>query len=408
MNNCKSDEKWLVSVTAGRWQKHGIQEAKAIGLKVLAIDTDPEAEGFSIADRFLCISFDDPQAVINRIRSLSLNIAGVVSFCSEVGMMLAASIRQAFGLPGPDHQLTECLIDKAVQRNLWTKANVPGPNWKKFDTAGEAFIILKEWNTPFIIKPTDSSGSRGVTKVESQTDDLKKAIDNAFTFSRSGSIIAETFMEGTEFTVEVFAIAGDVEVLAITEKKKVAGTRGTVAKELATPQRDPGVLENLADAVVAAFKALGYTDGPGHAEAILKTDNSVGLVEVAGRGGGFMVFNRLVPSISGVNIARLTAMQAVGLPVSIKEKKSFASVLRFFPSSPGILESIIGIEDANKIEGVDAGAFVNIGQQFSKAIADGDRLGYILTSATTPQEAQRLADQAESLIQFKLSAFNDN
>jgi cysteine synthase A len=120
-------------------------------------------------------------------------------------------------------------------------------------------------------------------------------------------------MVGTEFTVEVFCAHGRVNVLAITEKKKVPGTRGTVASELATPDRAPEVLERITSAVSSAFVALGYLEGPGHAEAILMADGSVWLVEVAGRGGGFMVFDKFVPLVTGVNIAQLTALQAVGM-----------------------------------------------------------------------------------------------
>jgi len=131
-------------------------------------------------------------------------------------------------------------------------------------------------------------------------------------------------------------------------------------------------------------------------------DNSVGLVEVAGRGGGFMVFNALVPAVSGINIARLTALQAVGIPVTLGQQKENAAVLRFFPSRPGILTDISGFEEANAIEGVQAAPFAKVGTNLQKAIADGDRLGYILSTAATPIQAQALADAAEKLVTFKI------
>lgn len=131
-------------------------------------------------------------------------------------------------------------------------------------------------------------------------------------------------------------------------------------------------------------------------------DGSVGLVEVAGRGGGFMVFDKLVPLVSGVNIARLTAQQAVGMPVEQIQVLKHAAVLRFFPTQPGTLCAIRGIEEANKVEGVEEGSFVNVGSTFGRASADGDRLGYILSRAATVYEAQMLADDAESKIHFEI------
>lgn len=396
------NEIWLVAVTAGRWQRHGIREARAAGLKVLAIDADPNAEGFADADQVLHMELGDHDAVIRALRSFDKNIRGAVSFVSEVGMMLAARIREEFDLPGPRTELCRRLIDKATQRKIWSEKRVPGPRWVAFREAQEALEAMSRLGFPLVIKPTDSSGSRGVTKIESTEEDLAGAVALAFQFSRSGQVILEEFMDGTEFTVEVFAANGDVHILAVTEKKKVEGTRGTVACELATPERPDEVVMRIADAVVAAFRALGYTDGPGHAEAILKKDGSVGLVEVAGRGGGFMVFDGFVPTISGVNIARLTALQAVGLPVGKITNWKKSAVLRFFPSRPGVLRAFSGFEQANSIEGVEAAPFVQVGDRFHRATVDGDRLGYILSCAATPRRAQELADQAECLIKFEI------
>lgn len=134
-------------------------------------------------------------------------------------------------------------------------------------------------------------------------------------------------------------------------------------------------------------------------------DGSVGIVEVAGRGGGFMVFDGLVPAVSGVNIARLTALQAVGKKVSAVAKYKKAAVLRFFPSRPGVLRKISGFEAANLLEGVEADAFAKVGDRFHQATVDGDRLGYILSHASTPPLARALADSAESLIRFDIEAY---
>ena len=396
------EEKWLVAVTAGRWQRHGIREAKAAGLKILAIDTDPAAEGFADADKTLVTAFDNHAAVIDIIQKFNLPMCGAVSFCSEVGMMLAASIREAFHLPGPGTELSKKLLDKAVQRKIWAEKNVPGPQWKMYEDVPSALTALREKKLPVIIKPTDSSGSRGVTKIESHNDDLTDAVKQAFEFSRSNKVIIESYMDGTEFTVEVFVINKKVHVLAVTEKKKVEGTRGTVARELATPDRSEAIIVKIKEAVISAFTALDYTEGPGHAEIILMQDNSVGLVEVAGRGGGFMVFDKFVPAVSGINIARLTALQAIGEPVTIDDYKVNAAVLRFFPSIPGELLAVSGFDKANQLEGVEAASFVEVGAKFHRATTDGDRLGFILSKAATPARARELADEAEQLIAYDI------
>lgn len=396
------DGGWLIAVTAGRWQRHGIRQAQLAGIKVLAIDGDNSAEGFLDADISMHLDINDHLKVIQELRALDLRFLGAVSFVSEAGMLLAARIREEFGLPGPKTDLTRRLINKTLQRAAWTQNSVPGPRWQQFRSQEEAMLAVPDFQMPFIVKPDHSSGSRGVSKIETERDNIEYCVSQAFQYSKSGIILFESYMDGTEFTVETFSEGGRTHVLAITEKKKVAGTRGTVAVELATPNRPTQVLEKISRAVVDAYKSLGYTDGPGHAEAILMGDNEVGLIEVAGRGGGFMVFEGLVPAVSGVNIARLTALQAIGRSVSRITKVENAAVLRFFPSKPGTVVGIRGLEIANSIEGVQAEAFCKVGDIYSRATTDGDRLGYILATAATPQMAQELANRAEDLIKFDL------
>jgi biotin carboxylase len=393
-------EFWLIAVTAGRWQLHGIRKAKAMGLKVVAIDADENAEGFKEADYVINLPLNEVDKILAALADMKVVLRGVVSFASDAGVPLAGEIRERFSLPGARKEICCRLTNKAVQRRLWAQHGVPGPRVKVVETTQAALAAIDSFGFPLIIKPADSSGSRGVSKLESPQDDLADAVARAFQFSRSGQVLLEDYMQGTEFTVETFSVRGMHYVLAVTEKKKVEGTRGTVARELATPQRSPGVIDRISSAVVSAFTALGYEDGPGHAEVILMNNGSVGLVEVAGRGGGFQVFDRMVPAISGIDIAQCTVMQAVGMDIEPIESRKHAAVLRFLPSRPGTVVAIRGFAEANEIEGVEASSISSVGDSFGTAAADGDRLGWILSQGETPEIAQQRADLAEAHIFF--------
>ena len=392
--------KWFVAVTAGRWQLNGIHAARALGYKVVAIDADPEAEGFAYADHIINLPLIDVEAIFSELRMLNGDIRGVVSFVSDAGVPLAAAIREYFDLPGARPELCSRLINKVLQRRIWAEYGVPGPRVEVVTTPEAALPAIHKFGFPLVIKPADSSGSRGVTKLESCNDDVVGAVERAFYFARTKQVLLESFMDGVEFAVESFSVRGEHHILAVTEKLKVEGTRGTVARELATPKRSQAVIDRIGEVVISAYRALGYQDGPGHAEVMLMKDGSMGLVEVAGRGGGFQVFDRLVPSVSGVDIARLTAMQAVGMRLDTILPERNAAVLRFLPSRQGKLVAIRGLELANKLMGVEAGAIAKIGDMFTAAATDGDRLAWILTSGATADIAQQRADKAEKLISF--------
>ena len=396
-----SPERWLVSICAGRWQLDGIHRARRVGLRVLALDGDAAAPGLAEADRGLVVDIRDPRAVVAAVESSSIVPAGAISFVAEAGMPAAASLRERFGLPGPNSRLTLALTDKAEQRKAWLAAGIPGPRWSLARTVAEAEAALAQIGLPAIIKPVDSAGSRGVTKIETP-DQFASAAASAFASSRSGRVLVESYMNGQEFTVETFAAAGRTTVLAVTEKIKVPGTGGTVAMELATPDRPKSEVEAVAAAAVAALTALGHTDGPGHTEVILGPQGP-GLVESAGRGGGFMVFEGLIPLASGFDAATACALQAVGLiPPAPGDGPRRAVVLRFFPSRRGVVRAVEGLEKANALSDVKAGAFVAVGDRVGQARSDGDRLGYVLAAADSPGNARRLADRAQACVRFVL------
>ena len=395
----KDQHPWLVAISAGRWQKSGIRLAVAAGIQVLALDNDKAAEGFAEATKGVVVDIKDPQAVLAAVESAGIIPAGVVSFASEVGMTAAALLREYYDLVGLNRETTIALSNKVRQREIWQMSGIDGPKWLKFNTSSEAKQNIEKIGYPCIVKPSDSAGSRGVTKLDSK-EGLDDAVQSALCHSDTETALVESFMSGTEYTVETFGDGKIIHVLAVTEKVKVSKV-ATVARELKTPESSVKV-DTIADIAVKALCALNYMSGPGHIEVIMNDEGQVGLVEAAGRGGGFMVFERLVEKASGFDIVSATALQAIGWDIPKIINKDRSVVLRFFPSRKGIVTKIEGFDDANQISGVEAEAFVTIGQQINDVKGDGDRLGYILSEGSTPKEAKAAADNAESLIKIEI------
>ena len=396
----QTEDKWLAVITAGRWQIPAIIEAKRQGLKVVAIDGSSKAEGLKLADIQIVIDIHNHNAVLKKLEKLEITLSGAISYCSESGMLLAAMVREKYKLPGPRMILTQRLIDKYLQRKSWKKHGVPSPNWWLCRSTDEAMNVVKHQSLPLIIKPVDSAGSRGVTKIETLDEELDVIIDNAFKYSKSYRVLVESYMEGIEFTVETFGHNGENHILTVTEKKKVDGSLGVVASELFTPNRSAKELNKIKKAVLSALKAINYFEGPGHSEIILMKNGDVGLVEVAGRGGGFNLFEKFLPAVSGVNVTELSIKQITGDSIKKISLKPRYGVLRFFPSKTGTVKSIEGINQANEFSNTKAGSFVSVGDKVGMACSDGDRLGFIMTTAKNAFLARKLADLAEEKIKF--------
>jgi len=398
-----SDMKWLVSVGAGRWQAPGIRAARAAGLKVLAVDGDENACGFKMADRALIADIRDASAVIKAVERAGLRLDGAIAFCNEAGMLSTALLRERFNLPCARTSVTKALTNKGVQRARWTASGLPGPLWSVVRSAGEVPAALAKINGTAIFKPVDAAGSRGVAVV-ALGEPWESAFATALKGSYSGEVIIEAFIIGIEHTVETFTSRGVTHVLAITEKKKVPGTSNTVAYELATAQLDKRGYRDVGEIVTRALNALDYTDGPGHTEFLLTPDGQIFLVESAGRGGGFMVADGIVPQTSGFDMARACALQAVGLePDAPKRIISRSVVLRFIPSQPGTVNEIAGFDAQDEINGVTSEPLVEIGQVVGRATSDGDRMAFILATAGTLDDALLKADMRERKIKITMA-----
>lgn len=396
----KKIKPWLVVISAGRWQVSGIHAAIKQGVRVLALDGDPNAEGLKIATKSVVVDIKNPDAVLSSIKSVEIIPNGVVSFASEVGMMSAAAVREYYNLTGPSINLTRLLTNKAYQRELWDKKGVYGPKWAVITSLAMAKNCIKDFEIPCIVKPVDSSGSRGVTRVDN-LEDFEDAILRALKSSISNTVLIESFLEGNEFTVETFGDGKKIHVLAVTEKKKLLESKGVVAKELYTVSNDL-IAKNISDAAVKAIEALNYYSGPGHTEIIVDKNNNPGLVEVAGRGGGFMVFEGMVKKVTGFDIVTATVMQSIGVEVQVNIEKKRSSVLRFISSKKGRVGKISGFKEANSIQNVDAGVLVSPGQLVNNVHGDGDRLAYILSVGKNINEAKVAADYAEKLIKINI------
>ena len=395
------NDQWLVCIPVGKWQLSGIKKAKELGFKIYGMDGDPNAEGRNLCDEFSAVDIKNSVKVLNLIIQKKYKISGVLSLVSEAGMIAAANIREEFGLFGPNKGTTIKLTDKIEQRRTWEQTNIPIPFWSEFSNQKQALHGVNKIGLPCVVKPADSAGSRGVSVVE-KIEEIEKAISEALKFSYSNKGLVEQYIKGIEYAVETFGSNGDHLSLCVTQKSKVPGTRGTVANELYTPENTE-LSDRLGELACRSLLALGYNDGPGHTEIIVSDSGDPFLVEAAGRGGGFKLFESFVPKISNFDIQEATIKQAsrfkFELPLEVK--KNFGCLL-FIPSIAGRVISIKGIEDAYKLPGVEIGLLVDVGSQVSVARSDGDRLAYIIAIGNNLKESRDMAHLAKDLIKFEI------
>jgi biotin carboxylase len=403
-----NSNKLFVAVTAGRWQLPAINAAHRLGLQVCALDGDPTADGFAIADISTNIEINDETAVLDFIERQNNQIVGSLSFASEVGMETMGLINDFYELNGLSKIEASLFTDKWAQRKNWESNGLPNPNFltiKKDRQVDENFILeLNDLGSKIIVKPRQSSGSRGLTvlNIPYSIESVQRAIETAVLQSRSDGAIIESFIDGKEYAAEGFTYKGKFYPLCLSEKRKVDSTNNTVANELFTPTIDKKISDEIWQVVQNAVLSLSDSDTSSHTEVLVDSLGKIWLVESAGRGGGFMVAEGLLPWAFGIDLAEISVKAACNIEMTIPEPNKTYATLRFYPSRKGILKSILGMDKCHGVRNLLVGALADIGTQFSEGQNDAARLGYILARGNSQREALALADFAMESIEFNV------
>lgn len=170
-----------------------IKAAHEQGYYVITADYLPDNIAHKYSDEYCNVSIIDKEAVLDAARNL--NIDGIMSFACDPGVVAASYVQNKLGLPsfGP-FESVEILQNKDKFRAFLTANGFNVPRAKGYANRQDALADVNTFDYPIIVKPTDSAGSKGVTRVDS-AEELAKAVDYAFDHSIKGNIIIEDFIK---------------------------------------------------------------------------------------------------------------------------------------------------------------------------------------------------------------------
>ncbi len=390
----------LLVLAGGLFQIPIITAAKRRGLRVVLFDGSPDAPGFKLADAGQVVDIADEAVVVAAARAVKPD--GVAAIVNEVSVRSTAAIAEALRLPGLDRETAAACTDKFIMRNCFERAGLPVPRYEVVAHPDQAVAVASRIGFPMVVKPTDSSGSRGVRRVDGPGD-LVAAVGAALEHSRQKRAIVESFLDGTECTVETFTIGGRTQVLGMSDKVHLPFPHCVSISLTYPPHFDDATCRAIGDAATQAIDATGLRNGPGHVEVIV-TETGPVVVEVAARGGGYRIFSDIIPGLSGVHPVEAVIDLALGLVPDVTPTRARAAVLRFFnPSETGVLQAVDGVDAARTIPHVlDIVVDAKVGQPLRGITRDGERPGYIITIAATRAAALAAADAAEQAVRFNI------
>ena len=398
--------KKILILGASILQLPAIKEALDMGLETIVVDKNPNAIGFAEENvtREVVSTIDIPAVleVAERHR-----VDGVMTLATDLPVRSASAVAKALGLPGISEECAVKATDKAEMRKALGDAGVPIPTFFRAASEEEFWAAVAKLTPPFMIKPADSSGSRGIFKIEPGQDD-KAALASAYAYSKNAShngvVVVEEFMEGPEVSVETLTVDGVCHVVQITDKQ-TNGAPHFVETGHSQPSTLPeDIKEQIREVTIAANRAIGITLGPSHTEIIVTKDGPK-IVELGARLGGDCITTHLVPLSTGVNMVRACIQIALGERPDIEPAKNCGSAIRYFPQKAGVIQSITGLEEAEKMPGVKQISIVhNLGEAVTDITDSSSRMGFVIADGENADAAVANCEAALKSIKIEIQS----
>jgi biotin carboxylase len=288
--------KRILILGAGEMQLPIIQKARQMGVYTIVADFDINAPGLALADEKAIISTIDLGKVLQLAKEKNIN--GILT-TSDYPVIIVASVAKELNLKGMSTDVAELCTNKYLQREFFQITGIKTPNFKLITDSNNLNQIT---HFPTIIKPIDSSASRGVKKVNNY-DELKQQYDITVQYSRQAKVIVEDYIVGREFSVETYTQNGLTTIVAITEKIIKGEEIGFFVEDThIIPARITSIEKSLISTeVMKAITMMKINDCPTHTEVKLN-ENGAFIVEIACRLGGDYITSDLVPLSTGVDM----------------------------------------------------------------------------------------------------------
>lgn len=370
--------KTILILGAGQMQVPIIALAKQMGHTTIVADFDSSAPGFKYADVKSTISTIDKDAVLELAKSEQVD--GILT-TSDYPVRVVAYVGEKLGLPAMTQQVAEVCTNKYQQRLLFRDNGINTPFFVQCD-ANSDLSSLKDF--PYIVKPVDSSASRGVERVNT-TDQLNEAVKIACSLSRSGNAIVESFIGGKEFSVETLTQKGVTHIIQITEKLTRGEEQGFFVEDThIEPARiSDEDAEAICKEVLRATKAVSVDNCPTHTEIKLWNGKPY-IIEMACRLGGDFITSDLVPLSTGISMMENLIRLSLGETIDVAPKYKKWSCVQFLNEENYYRCKEFAEQNKRLISRSEVGEYKN-----GIIKSSLDRLGYIIFQSETKAELEK-------------------
>ncbi len=394
---------------------YGVSFAKAafqLEYKVISIVSsldNPKIYGYEgISDDLIVADIKDVDSVYDAIKNSKYygKLDALVP-STDYASHITARVAEKLGLRGIPYEAALKARNKDLAREAYKENNVPSAKFKKVKSFEDAIEAVKDIGYPVVIKPTNCASSQNVffvnndetlKMVAAKMDEFKETYMG---FKVREEYLVEEYIEGQEFSVEIFQ--KDSKLLFATVTEKITSPlpffveyQHVLPTSVYIDQKD-----EIIEVGVNAARALGIKNGPSHVE-VKMSKTGPRIIEVNGRPGGDNISSDLLPNALGIDVFKATIQYYLDSEINIvPTKNEAASIIYLVAEKNGTVSSIEGLEvlDNNK-DIIRYDISVKPGDTVKIPESSDDRLGYVIVKGKTSEEAKENARKIMSKIRI--------
>jgi len=271
----------LLVLAASTYQLPVIRTAQRLGWRVITTDNNPRNPGHSISDVSYTVDTTDRDGVLSIARTE--RISGVISPGTDIAVTTAAYVAEELGLAGPPLWSASILTNKLAFRSFLKENGLPTPSVKRVSEM-DLDLCLSTVDERWVMKPSMSSGSKGVFFVESSAD-IRAHYQSSRRYSWNGEVFLEEYIAGTQHSCEGFLSDGKVAFCLITDRDTVDFPYATTAGHRVPTAASMKAQTNIKIMLERLFAMVEICDGPFDCDFVVNGDE-VTIIEVTPRLGG--------------------------------------------------------------------------------------------------------------------------
>jgi len=329
-----------------------IEAAHKMGVYVITCDYLPNNIAHKYSDEYCNVSIIDKKAVLEVARKAEID--GIMSFACDPGVETAAYVAEKLNLPSAgSYESIKILQNKGSFRKFLKENGFNVPTAKGYKDIEEAINDVHLFNWPVIVKPTDSAGSKGVTKVE-KPGELRKSIEYALSFSHSNEFIIEDFLKkvGHSSDCDSFSVNGELKFVSFSGQRFDENCQNpyTPAAYSWPATISEKHQHELREELNRLLKILNMKTGIYNIEVRECTDGKAYIMECSPRGGG----NRLAEMMkycTGVDLVTNAVRAALGEEtqgIIQKDIEGYWAEIILHSDKPGVFEELWISEEIEK------------------------------------------------------------